>query len=125
MAVVAVCVRLALVPVIVRVEVPVGVVLPVLTVIVEGPLPVIVGGAKLAEAPVGKPLALKVTVPVNPFNAPMVTVYVVEFPGVTVWDEGDMEMEKSGVTVVVPALYVQFKISCVAVLPPVPPVKPT
>jgi hypothetical protein len=41
---------------------------------VEGPLPVIVAGEKLDEAPVGKPLALRVTVPVNPFSAPMVTV---------------------------------------------------
>ena len=61
-------------PVIVSVEVPAGVALPVVTVIVEEPLPVIVAGAKLAEVPVGKPLALRVTVPVNPFSAPMVTV---------------------------------------------------
>jgi hypothetical protein len=58
----------------VSVDVAAGVVLPVVTVIVEGPLPVIVGGEKLAEAPVGKPVAPKVTVPVNPLSAPMVTV---------------------------------------------------
>ena len=84
MAVVAECVRLPLVPVTVSVEVPVGVVLPVVTVIVEGPLPAIVAGEKLAEAPVGKPLAVRPTVPVNPFSAPIFTVYVVDFPGFTV-----------------------------------------
>ena len=72
--VVATCVRLPLVPVIVSGDVPVGVVLAVVTVMVEEPLPVIVAGEKLAEAPVGKPLAVRVTVPVNPFSAPMVTV---------------------------------------------------
>jgi len=72
--VVAACARLPLVPVTVSVEVPVGVVLPVVTVMVEEPLPVIVAGEKVAEAPVGKPLALRVTVPANPLRAPMVTV---------------------------------------------------
>ena len=48
------------------------------------PLAVTVVGLKLAEAPVGNPLALNVTVPVNPFSAPIVTVYVVELPAVTV-----------------------------------------
>ena len=72
---VAECVRLPLVPVIVSVEVPVGVLpLVVVTVIVEVPLVVTVAGEKLALAPVGKPLALSVTVPANPFSAPMVTV---------------------------------------------------
>ena len=65
----------AVVPIIVSVEVPVGV-LPfvVVTVIVEVPLVVTVAGEKLAVAPAGKPLELSVTVPVNPFSAPMVTV---------------------------------------------------
>ena len=71
---VAECVRLPLVPVIVSVEVPVGVLPLVVTVIVEVPLVVTVAGEKLAVAPVGKPLALSVTVPTNPFSAPMVTV---------------------------------------------------
>ena len=67
--------RLPLVPVIVSVDVPVGVALPVVIVIVEVPLPVIVGGEKLAEVPdVGNPLAVKLTVPANPFTAPDVTV---------------------------------------------------
>jgi hypothetical protein len=68
------CVRLPLVPVRVSVEVPRGVVPAVVTVSVEVPLPLIVAGEKLAVAPVGNPLALRVTVPVNPFSAPTVTV---------------------------------------------------
>jgi hypothetical protein len=68
------CVRLPLVPVIVSVDVPVGVLLLVVTVMVDVPLPLIVVGKKLAAAPVGKPLAPKVTVPVNPLSAPTVTV---------------------------------------------------
>ena len=83
-------------PVTVSVEVAAGVVVPVVTVIVELPLAVIVVGLKLAEAPVGNPLALSVTVPVNPFRAPMVTVYVVELPAVTVCVEGETPTEKSG-----------------------------
>src|ERR1700682_5557128 len=88
-------VRAPLVPVTVRGDVAAGVVLPVVTVIVELPLAVIVAGEKLAEAPVGKPLALSVTIPVNPFRAPVVTVYVVELPAVTVCVEGETAMEKS------------------------------
>jgi hypothetical protein len=68
------CVRLPLVPVRVSVEVPTGVVLAVVTVSVEVPLPLIVAAEKLAVAPVGNPLAPRVTVPVNPFSAPTVTV---------------------------------------------------
>jgi hypothetical protein len=72
--VVAEWVRLPLVPVMVSVELPVGVVPAAVTVSVEGPLPLMVAGEKLAVAPVGKPLALRVTVPANPFRAPTVTV---------------------------------------------------
>jgi hypothetical protein len=67
-------VRLPLVPVMVSVEVASGVVPLVVTVIVEVPLVVTVAGEKLALAPAGKPVALSVTVPVKPLNAPMVTV---------------------------------------------------
>ena len=42
---------------------------------VEEPKPPVIGlGLKLAVAPLGNPLALKVTVPVNPFRAPTVAV---------------------------------------------------
>ena len=68
------CVRLPLVPVMVSVDVPAAVVLAVVTVSVEVPLPLSVAGEKLAVAPVGNPLALRVTVPVNPLSAPTVTV---------------------------------------------------
>lgn len=71
-------------PVTVRVDVAAGVVVLVVTVIVEVPLVVTVVGLKLADAPAGKPLALSVTAPANPPSAPMVTVYVVELPAVTV-----------------------------------------
>ena len=68
------CVRLPLVPVMVSVDVPAAVVLAVVTVSVEVPLPLIVAGEKLGVAPVGNPLALRVTVPLNPLSAPTVTV---------------------------------------------------
>ncbi len=63
-----------LVPVIVIVDVPTGVVLAVVTVMVEEPEPVTDGGLKEAVAPVGNPLAVKVTVPVKPLSAVIVAV---------------------------------------------------
>jgi hypothetical protein len=63
-----------LVPVIVIVEVPAGVVLPVVTVIVDEPPEITAGGLNVAFAPDGKPLALKVTVPVKPPDGVIVTV---------------------------------------------------
>ena len=54
-----------LVPVIVRVEVPRGVLDDVLTVIIELPEPVTVVGLKETVAPDGNPLTPNVTVPVN------------------------------------------------------------
>src|SRR6267143_3385528 len=56
--------KLPLVPLIVNVNVPL--VLPVFTVSVEFPDVFTDGGLKLADAPPGNPLTLKVTVPVNP-----------------------------------------------------------
>ena len=55
-----------LVPVIVNGYVPVGVVPAVATVIVDEPDVVTDAGLKLAVAPDGSPLALKVTVPEKP-----------------------------------------------------------
>jgi hypothetical protein len=46
----------------------------VVTVIVEEPEVVTEVGLKVAVAPAGSPLALKVTVPVNPFSALTVAV---------------------------------------------------
>jgi hypothetical protein len=71
---VAVCVRLPLIPVIVSVDVPTGVLPVVVTVNVELPVPVTVAGEKLAVVPAGNPLALSVTAPVNPFSAPILAV---------------------------------------------------
>jgi hypothetical protein len=73
-AIVVVCLKVPDVPVIVRVNVPVGVVLAVVTVIVEEPEPVTEVGLKVALAPDGSPLALKVTAPANPFTAAIVAV---------------------------------------------------
>lgn len=67
-----------LVPVIVIVEDPRGVPTPAVKVSVVVPLPLIVAGEKLPEAPVGSPVMDKATVPVNPLIAPMVTKYVPE-----------------------------------------------
>jgi hypothetical protein len=50
----------------VRVELPTGVLVLVVTVIVDDPVPVTVVGLKVAVAPVGSPLALKVTTPLKP-----------------------------------------------------------
>lgn len=55
-----------LVPVIVRVELPPGVVVAVLTVIVELPEPVMDAGEKEAVAPAGRPEAARVTWLVKP-----------------------------------------------------------
>jgi len=93
---VAVCVTLPLVPVIVNVELPAGVLPPVVTVNVELPAPVTVAGEKPAVAPVGNPLALSVTTPPKPFSAPTLAVYVVAFPAITVCVLGLPEIVKSG-----------------------------
>jgi len=77
---VVVCVTLPLTPLSVNVEVPTGVLPVVVTVNVEFPAPITVAGEKLAVAPVGNPLALSVTTPVNPFSAAMLAVYVVALP---------------------------------------------
>ena len=91
------CVRAPLAPVIVTVYAPDGVVLLVLTIRVEELEPVTEVGLKLALAPVGSPPALKLTVPVKPFNAVTVAVNVVFEPWVTVCEDGVADKEKSGV----------------------------
>ena len=63
-----------MVPVIVSVELPPGVFGVVVTLSVEVPDPVMDDGVSDAMVSAGKPLALKPTVPVNPFAAPMATV---------------------------------------------------
>jgi hypothetical protein len=61
------------VPVIVTVELPVGVDDEVVTVIVDEP-DVTEAGAKVTDAPLGNPLALSTTEPLNPFDGVTVTV---------------------------------------------------
>ena len=68
------CCKLPDVPVIVTVKLPADVVGVVEMLTAGLPEPLTDPGVKLAVAPVGKPLALKVTVPVNPFRAPIVAV---------------------------------------------------
>jgi len=92
---VAVCTAVPLVPVTVNVEFAPGVVEVVLTVMVEVPAPpVMVAGLNEAVAPAGRPLTVGVTVPVNPFCAVTVTVYVVLPPAVTVCVVGLTESAK-------------------------------
>jgi hypothetical protein len=66
--------KLPLVPVTVRVKLPVAVVLEVDTFSVEDPDVLIDDGLRLAVAPLGNPPAFSDTVPLNPFSAPMETV---------------------------------------------------
>jgi len=56
------------------VEVPAGVPGAVVTVSVALPVPTILDGLKAAEEPAGSPVALRLTVPVKPVTAPIVTV---------------------------------------------------
>jgi hypothetical protein len=70
--VVAECVSEPLVPVMLSVELPV--VAPVMILSVEVPDVVMETGEKESVAPVGKPVADKFTVPVNPLRAATVTV---------------------------------------------------
>jgi hypothetical protein len=68
------CVSDPLVPVILIVGLPVGVLAVVVMVSVELPDVVMYVGAKEGEAPVGKPVAVKLTWPLNPFSAATFTV---------------------------------------------------
>ena len=69
----AVCVVVPLVPVMVNGKLPVGVVLLVVTVSVELP-DVSDAGLKLPVAPAGRPLTLRLTVPVKPPDGVTVAV---------------------------------------------------
>src|SRR5215813_8879250 len=83
-------------PVMVRVYVPCGVEVEVLTLSVELPEPpTMEAGVKLALAPAGKPLTLRLTVSVNPPIGVTVVVYEVPLPACTVCDAGEALMLKS------------------------------
>ena len=78
-------VKLPLMPVMVRVYVPAGVDVLVITVMVEEPDPATDCGLNDALAPAGRPLALNVTAELNPFDGVTVTpLYAVPLPAVTV-----------------------------------------
>jgi hypothetical protein len=93
---VALCVSVPLAPVTVTGYVAAAVEVAVMIVSVDVPEPVTVVDEKLPLTPAGSVPALKITVPLKPFCAVTVTVYVVPVPAATVRDEGDAEMEKSG-----------------------------
>lgn len=78
-----------LVPIMVRLNVPVGVCLVVETVKTEFPPPVIDGGLNVPVVFAGKPLTLKVTTPLNPFTGVTTAVYVVLAPFLTFCAAGD------------------------------------
>jgi len=67
-------VSVPLVPVMVSVGLPVGVLLLVCTVKVALPEPVTEVGLNVPVTPLGNPLTLKLTAPVKPFSAPTFTV---------------------------------------------------
>jgi hypothetical protein len=73
-----------LVPVMVKVKAPVGVLLSVVIVSVELPPALAEVGLKLPVALAGKPLTLKLTAAVNPLTTVRLTTYGVFPPGLTV-----------------------------------------
>ena len=89
-----------LVPRIVSVYFPGGVVALVATLSVVDPDVVTEAGLNVAVAPDGRPVTLNATVPVNPFTGVTVAVYVVLPPGCTVRDVGVLESEKSETVIV-------------------------
>lgn len=96
---VALCVSAPLVPVIVSVFVPVGVVASVVTDSVDVPEPVMEGGLNVPVASAGKPVTPSETAPLKPFTAVTVCVYVVPAPCTNDCVDGEEVMLKSGVTV--------------------------
>ena len=89
-----------LVPLIVKVKVPIVDFFVVETVRVEFPEPVTVVGLNVAVVFAGKPLTLKVMTPLNPFTAVTFAVYVVLPPFLTVCEAGVAERLKLDTTTV-------------------------
>ena len=77
------CNRLPLVPVMVRIGLPTGVLLLVLTVRVELPDPITVVGLNVPVAPAGSPFTPRFTTPLNPPPVVTVTVELDDAPGLT------------------------------------------
>jgi hypothetical protein len=92
---VVVWVRAPEVPVMVMVDVPTVAVL--LAVNVSVLVPVVLAGLKVAVTPAGRPEAVRLTLPVNPFSGLTVIVLVALPPWVTETLLGDADSEKSGV----------------------------
>ena len=95
-AAVVVRIKGPLVPVMVSVELPAGVLVAVVTASVAFPDPVTAAGVNAAVAFAGSPVTARFTVPANPFSAEVVTEYVVPLPCVTVCEPGVEEIVKSG-----------------------------
>jgi hypothetical protein len=85
-----------LMPVIVSVELPAGVLLEVVTFNVASPAPATEAGVKVALALAGSPDTDRSTVSANPFSAAIVAVYDVPAPCVNVRELGVADIEKSG-----------------------------
>jgi hypothetical protein len=66
----------------------------------ELPRPVTEPGVKDATTPRGVPLAVRLTIPLNPFNEPTLMVELDALPAATAKDTGDAAMVKSGATTV-------------------------
>jgi hypothetical protein len=86
------------VPVMTRVDVPAGVPVDVVTVMVELCPDVIEAGLKDTVAPLGVPLAVSVTVWALPLVSAVTIEVVTDWPAVTEADEGTELMAKSSVT---------------------------
>jgi hypothetical protein len=65
-------------------------------------------GLNVPVAPVGNPLTLNVTLPLNPFSAPTLTVYVVLPPAATVCVLGVALIVKSGVNWTTGTIWIPF-----------------
>ena len=103
-------VREPLVPVMVRVGLPTGVLEVVAIVSVELAPAAIEVGLNEGVAPVGNPLVtLRFTVPVKPFNAATPTVYVVLFPWLTDCVAGEAEIVKLGVSEVIGTIWIPLR----------------
>jgi hypothetical protein len=105
-----------LVPVIVNVYVPVGVLATVETVSVVLPAPNTDVGLKLPLAPVGRPATLKLTLPLKPLLGVTVDVYVVPLPCTTLRDDGVVESEKSGAVTISVTLFEWVNVPSVPVI---------
>jgi hypothetical protein len=116
--------RLPLVAVIVRVDVPTGVEELVCIVTVEAPAPAIGFAANVAVAFAGNPLMLKLIFPLKPLITEVDTVKVAAPPAAIPEDCGVTEMEKSGIaftTRFTLMLWVRFPLApviCNTVVPP-------